>query len=78
MILVDWKTGPRPTGRAADVAALQLSAYRVAYARLQGLAPQKVRAAFYYALEGRTVYPDLAPPEHLERVLRSLGSVGSH
>src|SRR6185312_1339634 len=37
-IVVDWKTGRRPTGAAAAAAAVQLAAYRLAWARLCGLA----------------------------------------
>lgn len=66
--LVDWKTGPRPTGRAADVAALQLGMYAAAYTRLHDLAAEQVDAAFYYAASGVTVpvqVPSLAQVEAL-------------
>lgn len=53
--LVDWKTGPRPTGRAADVAALQLGMYAAAYASLHDVPAEQVGAAFYYAATGTTV-----------------------
>ena len=35
--VVDWKTGAKPSGDQARVAALQLGAYRLAFARLRGL-----------------------------------------
>ena len=43
----------------ARTRALQLAAYRLAYARLRGLSAGDVDAAFYYAGSGETVWPDL-------------------
>ncbi len=57
--VVDWKTGRRPTGREAEVRALQLGAYALAWARLREVPAALVDAAFYYAGEGVTVRPDL-------------------
>ena len=53
--VVDWKTGEPP----ADIcsAAVQLAVYRLAWAGLSGLPPEKVRAAFHYVRSGRTVEP---------------------
>jgi DNA helicase-2/ATP-dependent DNA helicase PcrA len=59
-LVVDWKTGSRPTGAAADAAAVQLAAYRLAWARLNDLPDgelQRVRAAFHYVRSGETVAP---------------------
>ena len=59
-VVVDWKTGRRPTGAAADAAAIQLAAYRLAWVRLAGLpdsAVDRVRAAFHYVRTGETVEP---------------------
>ena len=70
VVIVDWKTGSPPSGRAAEIAALQLGAYRLAYARLRGLDPTRVGAAFYYASLGRTVYPRLPDEDDLASVLR--------
>jgi DNA helicase-2/ATP-dependent DNA helicase PcrA len=55
--VVDWKTGAVPTGAAADAAAVQLAAYRLAWASLAGVPVGRVRAAFVYVREGRTVRP---------------------
>jgi DNA helicase-2/ATP-dependent DNA helicase PcrA len=55
--VVDWKTGRRPTGRDADAAAIQLAAYRLAWAQLAGVEVGRVRAAFHYVREGGTVRP---------------------
>jgi DNA helicase-2/ATP-dependent DNA helicase PcrA len=70
--VVDWKTGTRPTGDKAKIRALQLEAYRLAYARLRGLALDQVDAAFYYAGTGETVFPDLPEDEQLATLLWSI------
>ncbi len=70
--VVDWKTGARPTGRDATVRALQLAAYAVAFAKLRGVDPLLVDAAFYYAAEGVTVRPDLPGEAELVDLLRTL------
>lgn len=67
--VVDWKTGAKPTGEAARTRALQLAAYRVAFARLRGLDLEQVDAAFYYAGSGETVWPDLPDEQGLATVL---------
>ena len=72
--IVDWKTGAKPTGEAARVRALQLAAYRVAFARLRGLDLEQVDAAFYYAVSGETVWPDLPDEEGLAAVLGGIPS----
>ncbi len=56
--VVDWKTGRRPTGKAAADAAIQLGAYRLAWAELAGVPVEHVRAAFHYVRDGVTVRPD--------------------
>jgi DNA helicase II / ATP-dependent DNA helicase PcrA len=58
-IVVDWKTGVEPTGQRAQTRAIQLAAYRLAWARARGVAVERVRGAFFYASTGRTVWPDL-------------------
>ena len=58
--VVDWKTGQKPTGDAARAAAVQLAAYRLAWARLCGIADDelhRVRAAFHYVRSNDTVEP---------------------
>jgi DNA helicase II / ATP-dependent DNA helicase PcrA len=59
-LVVDWKTGSRPTGDAAEAAAVQLAAYRLAWARLNDIPDDqlhRVRAAFHYVRSGETVAP---------------------
>ena len=58
--VVDWKTGRTPSGADADAAAVQLAAYRLAWARLCDIPDDKlhtVRAAFHYVRSGETVEP---------------------
>jgi DNA helicase-2/ATP-dependent DNA helicase PcrA len=60
-LVVDWKTGRKPTGAAAQAAAVQLAAYRLAWARLNDIPDaelQRVRAAFHYVRSGETVEPN--------------------
>ena len=70
--VVDWKTGAKPSGDEARVRALQLGAYRLAFARLRGLSLDQVDAAFYYARTGETVFPDLPDDKQLEFLLGSI------
>lgn len=70
--IVDWKTGSKPTGEAARTRALQLAAYRVAFARLRGLDLDQVDAAFYYAGSGETVWPELPDDDALSQLLSSV------
>ena len=55
--VVDWKTGRRPVGQAARDAAVQLGAYRLAWAELAGVPVEQVTAAFYYVRGNATVRP---------------------
>jgi DNA helicase-2/ATP-dependent DNA helicase PcrA len=70
--VVDWKTGAKPSGEKARVRALQLGAYRLAFARLRGLEPDQVDGAFYYASTGETVFPDLPGEEQLADLMGSI------
>ncbi|GAA6524489.1 ATP-dependent DNA helicase [Intrasporangium sp. DVR] len=70
--VVDWKTGARPSGREAEVRALQLAAYAVAFARLRGVDPRLVDAAFFYASEGVTVRPQMPDEAVLAAMLSTI------
>ena len=61
--VVDWKTGRRPTGADARAAAVQLAAYRLAWADLNGVDVELVRAVFVYLRDGG----DYAPSDLLDR-----------
>jgi DNA helicase-2/ATP-dependent DNA helicase PcrA len=63
-LVVDWKTGRRPVGAAARAAAVQLAAYRLAWAGLAGIADAdlgSVRAAFHYVRTDETIEPATLP-----------------
>ena len=56
--VVDWKTGRPPSSDAERAAAaVQLAAYRLAWAGLARVPVAKVRAAFYYVSADLTVRP---------------------
>ncbi|HEX6472809.1 MAG TPA: ATP-dependent DNA helicase [Streptosporangiaceae bacterium] len=55
--VVDWKTGAPPAGGDAGAAAVQLAAYRLAWASLAGVPVERVSAAFHYVAANRTVRP---------------------
>ncbi|MDR7280867.1 ATP-dependent DNA helicase [Catenuloplanes atrovinosus] len=76
--VVDWKTGARPSGEAARAAAVQLAAYRLAWAALAGVPVEHVRAAFYYVRDDVTVRPaDLLDREALTELVESVPSARS-
>jgi DNA helicase II / ATP-dependent DNA helicase PcrA len=56
--VVDWKTGRQPrTAAEKQAVAVQLAAYRLAWAALSGVDVADVRAAFYYVRDDATVRP---------------------
>jgi DNA helicase-2/ATP-dependent DNA helicase PcrA len=70
--LVDWKTGSPPSPDKLAIRAVQLAVYRLAWARLQGIDPAKVKAAFYYVAADKTVRPhNLAGEAELEAIVRA-------
>jgi DNA helicase-2/ATP-dependent DNA helicase PcrA len=71
--VVDWKTGAVPAAGQMPALAVQLAAYRVAWAALAGVDVDRVRAAFHYVRQDRTERPaDLLDAEGLRDLLRSL------
>lgn len=71
--VIDWKTGRRPSGRLADDAAIQLGAYRLAWAELAGVPVERVRAGFYYIWDDVTVRPtDLIDADGLMALVADL------
>jgi DNA helicase-2/ATP-dependent DNA helicase PcrA len=73
--VIDWKTGRRPSDRHAQAAAVQLAAYRLAWAELAGVPVDDVRAGFYYVRDEETVRPaDLLDADGLERLIVALPS----
>ncbi|MEU4779294.1 ATP-dependent DNA helicase [Micromonospora sp. NPDC023633] len=73
---VDWKTGRQPAGAAADVAAVQLAVYRLAWAELAGVPVERVGAAFHYVRDGVTVRPaDLLDADGLTALIASVPEI---
>jgi DNA helicase-2/ATP-dependent DNA helicase PcrA len=71
--VIDWKTGRRPTGADAEAAAVQLAAYRVAWASLAEVPVERVRAGFHYVREQVTVRPaDLLDAEALAALVEEI------
>ncbi|MDN5750267.1 MAG: PD-(D/E)XK nuclease family protein, partial [Pseudonocardia sp.] len=72
-IVVDWKTGPPPTDERLPALAVQLAAYRMAWAALAGCPPERVGAAFHYVRSGVTLRPvDLLDVDGLRALLDSV------
>jgi DNA helicase-2/ATP-dependent DNA helicase PcrA len=71
--VVDWKTGSPPPAAEADAAAVQLAVYRLAWHHLTGVPLDRIRAAFHYVADNRTVAPaDLLDERGLHSLLRSV------
>jgi DNA helicase-2/ATP-dependent DNA helicase PcrA len=69
--VVDWKTGDPP--RDGTAAAVQLAAYRLAWAELSGTPVEQVRAAFHSVRQDRTVAPvDLLDAAGLHALVASI------
>ncbi|HET6211885.1 MAG TPA: ATP-dependent DNA helicase [Micromonosporaceae bacterium] len=74
--VIDWKTGRRPSGADAAAAAVQLAAYRQAWAALAGIPPERIRTGFYYVREQVTVRPaDLLDADGLVALVADLPQV---
>ncbi|HLT10654.1 MAG TPA: ATP-dependent DNA helicase [Micromonosporaceae bacterium] len=71
--VIDWKTGQRPTGADAHASAVQLAAYRIAWAELAGVPVSQVGAGFHYVRDGVTVRPaDLLDHDELVALVAGL------
>ncbi|MGZ4631193.1 MAG: UvrD-helicase domain-containing protein, partial [Actinomycetes bacterium] len=71
--VVDWKTGTPKTGLDAEVAAVQLAVYRLAWHHLSGTPLDQIHAAFHYVGANRTVRPaDLLGHDELVALIRSV------
>jgi DNA helicase II / ATP-dependent DNA helicase PcrA len=75
--VVDWKTGRPPASPGEERAvAVQLAAYRLAWAALAGVPVDEVRAAFYYVREDATVRPaDLLDEAGLAALIETIPAV---
>jgi DNA helicase-2/ATP-dependent DNA helicase PcrA len=71
--VIDWKTGRRPAAADAAAAAVQLAAYRIAWASLADVPVTHVRAGFHYVRDGVTVRPaDLPDADALAALIEEL------
>ncbi len=71
--VVDWKTGPLPERSQVPALAVQLAAYRTAWAALAGVDVDQVLAAFHYVRSGHTLRPaDLLDADGLRDLLESV------
>ncbi|MBP2320662.1 DNA helicase-2/ATP-dependent DNA helicase PcrA [Kibdelosporangium banguiense] len=73
--VVDWKTGRVPDDAHLPALAVQLAAYRLAWAQLANIPVERVRAAFHYVREDHTLRPaDLLDADGLRALIRSVPS----
>jgi DNA helicase-2/ATP-dependent DNA helicase PcrA len=71
--VIDWKTGRRPAAADASAGAVQLAAYRIAWASLAGVPVSHVRAGFHYVRDQVTVRPaDLPDADDLAALVERL------
>jgi DNA helicase-2/ATP-dependent DNA helicase PcrA len=74
--VVDWKTGDPP--RDPSAAAVQLAAYRLAWAELSSTPVRLVRAAFHYVRTDSTAAPvDLLDAARLHALVESIPTAPS-
>jgi len=80
VVVVDWKSGRSPrTDEERAARDVQLAVYRLAWARASGLDVEKVRAAYFFAKDGRTVEPTVLLDEgQLDELVRSAFSSGAY
>jgi DNA helicase-2/ATP-dependent DNA helicase PcrA len=55
--VIDWKTGPPPSGAELAAAAVQLAAYRLGWSRLTGIPVERVSAGFHHVAANLTLRP---------------------
>ncbi|HEV7450939.1 MAG TPA: ATP-dependent DNA helicase [Pseudonocardiaceae bacterium] len=71
--VVDWKTGAVPDEATLHAVSVQLAAYRLAWSALSGAPLNRVRAAFHYVRDDRTIRPaDLLDADGLQDLLRAI------
>ena len=62
--IVDWKTGKPPvTSKEIADRALQLALYRMAFARLHKVDPEKIGVCLYYVADNLEIKPEDVPSE---------------
>ncbi|MGY5317868.1 ATP-dependent helicase [Neomicrococcus lactis] len=77
--IVDWKTGHVPSGQDRENKKVQLSMYRLAFARARGVDPERVSAAFYYVNHGKTLrFDTFHSEEELEALIETYRLAGTN
>ena len=61
--VVDWKTGRAKEGAELESATIQLAMYRLAYSKLHNIPMEKIRAAFFYVADKKTIYREILSSE---------------
>ncbi|WP_243789808.1 ATP-dependent DNA helicase [Saccharopolyspora gloriosae] len=76
--VLDWKTGAVPADDQVSALAVQLAAYRLAWAELAEAPLEKVRAAFHYVRHDTTLRPaDLFDADGLRQLIDSVPEPGA-
>lgn len=71
--VVDWKTGRVKEGEELATASIQLAMYRLAYSKLHNVPIEKIKAAFHYVTDEKTIYRDnLSSEEEIATLISSL------
>ena len=71
-LIVDWKSGKKPSAADLETRAIQLALYRIGLARFLKVAIEKVSAAFYFAGDNQQVSPALMSEKELSERLAEL------
>lgn len=71
-LIVDWKSGKKPSAADLETRAIQLALYRIGLARFLKVAIEKVSAAFYFAGDNQQVRPALMSEKELSERLAEL------
>lgn len=67
--IVDWKSGATPSEKELRSRAIQLAVYRLALGKWLKVAPERIRASFFFASDGNEVSPSDLPGEAQLRAL---------
>ena len=71
-LVVDWKTGRIKEGDQLETATVQLAMYRLAYSKLHHIPIEKIRAAFHYVADQKTIYRErLSSEDEISAIINS-------
>lgn len=77
-LIVDWKSGRKPSDSDLKARAIQLALYRIGLARRLGIGIERVSAAFYFAGDNQQVHPALISEGELSEKLTELRTAPPH